>query len=110
MKVLKDCYKQASITVYPSFVEGYGLPIMESLWYGKPCICYKQGVMSELAKEGGCLTTDVMNPQTLADAIYQLLMNTELYRTKSEEAIKRKIKTWEEYALEFLEKLEFHKH
>lgn len=107
---LKDCYKQASITVYPSFVEGYGLPIMESLWYGKPCICYKQGVMSELAKEGGCLTTDVMNPQTLADAIYQLLMNTELYRTKSEEAIKRKIKTWEEYALEFLEKLEFHKH
>src|SRR5262249_10346598 len=36
---LSQFYQRADFTIYPSLAEGFGLPILESLWYGKPCIC-----------------------------------------------------------------------
>ena len=40
-------------TVYPSVEEGFGLPILESLWCGKPAICANFGAMLEVAEAGG---------------------------------------------------------
>ena len=34
---LHRLYKECTLTVFPSVVEGFGLPILESLWHGKPC-------------------------------------------------------------------------
>ena len=31
-------YRNCLFTVYPSFVEGWGLPVGESAWFGKYCI------------------------------------------------------------------------
>ncbi|MGV8108412.1 glycosyltransferase [Methanospirillum sp.] len=94
---LHQLYEQASFTVYPSIVEGFGMPILESLWHGKPCICYNEGVMAELAKNGGCLTTDVKDIQSLSDSIYRLITDKNLYFTLCQEAVTREIKTWDEY-------------
>jgi len=41
-------YKNASFTIYPSFAEGFGLPIGESLVYGKPCISSNTTSMPEV--------------------------------------------------------------
>ena len=49
---LAEQYRQAHFTVYPSIVEGFGLPILESLWFGKPIICANSGNMAELARDG----------------------------------------------------------
>ena len=60
---LNRLYEEASFTVYPSVIEGFGLPIMESLWHGRPCICARGSVMGELAAGGGCLATDVTDAE-----------------------------------------------
>ncbi len=99
---LQTLYEQASFTVYPSIMEGFGLPIMESLWHARPCICHDRGAMSELIDEGGGLAVDVRNPDRLADAIERLATDQTLYDTLAQQAANRTIKTWHDYAKELL--------
>lgn len=99
---LHQAYKDCTFTIYASEIEGFGMPILESIWHGKPCICHEQGVMSELAAGGGCLTTDVTGINKLACAIGELATNNPLYTKLLNEATTRPIKTWQEYADNFL--------
>ncbi len=99
---LHGLYKAATFTVYPSVIEGFGMPILESIWHGKPCICYDQGVMAELASGGGCLTTDVTDEGCLADAVYALATDGALLRKLGEEAVRSRIRTWNDYVHDFL--------
>lgn len=95
---LKAAALNAAFTVYPSLVEGFGLPILESLWVGKPCICHHEGVMAELAAGGGCLTADMNDPAALAQAIASLATNRSLRDRLSAEARARDIDAWPDYA------------
>jgi len=104
--MLNLLYKKATFTVYPSIIEGFGVPILESIWHGKPVICSNCGVMAELAMDGGCLTTDIQNVKQLANEIYRLCTDKMLILNLSQEAIKRPIKTWDEYIRQFLSILE----
>jgi len=106
---LNILYGEASFTVYPSIIEGFGMPILESIWQGKPVICSNQGVMSELAAEGGCLTTDILDERLLANTIYQLSTDKNLLYKLSQEAVNRKLKTWDEYTQQFLSLLKCEK-
>lgn len=99
---LHRLYEEATFTVFPSIIEGFGIPILESIWHGRPCICSQEGVMAELAAEGGCLTTNVLDEQILSESIYRLATDKELYVKLSQQAITRKIKTWDEYTREFI--------
>jgi glycosyltransferase involved in cell wall biosynthesis len=49
---LEYIYRNCQFTVYPSFAEGWGLPVGESLWYGKPCVASKTTAIPEV---GGSL-------------------------------------------------------
>ncbi|MEO5961239.1 MAG: glycosyltransferase, partial [Opitutaceae bacterium] len=40
---LESAYAACTFTVYPSLCEGFGLPVIESLARGKPCICSARG-------------------------------------------------------------------
>ena len=40
-------YRNCAFTLYPSFAEGWGLPIAESLGYGKPCLASNTTSMPE---------------------------------------------------------------
>ena len=44
-------YRNCVFTVFPSFYEGWGLPIGESLWFGKPVICAGNASMPEVGKQ-----------------------------------------------------------
>jgi glycosyltransferase involved in cell wall biosynthesis len=99
-KQLRELYRQSRFTVYPSFLEGFGLPVLESLWLGKPCICANFGVMAENAAGGGCLTVDVCNRQALVNGILALATQLELRRSLAEQATHRRLKTWKDYAME----------
>ena len=46
-KRLKDLYKNAHFSIYPSFYEGFGLPILESLLSGTPAIISNTSSMPE---------------------------------------------------------------
>ncbi len=46
---LRHLYEKALFTVYPSYYEGWGLPVAESLCFGKPCIASGSSSMLEIA-------------------------------------------------------------
>jgi glycosyltransferase involved in cell wall biosynthesis len=103
--LLRQLFEQCHFTVYPSVLEGFGLPVIESLWFGRPCVCANFGVMAENARGGGCLTVDVRDPPALAAAMLAVAADSGRRRQLAREAIERKLKTWSEYAAEVLSHL-----
>ena len=78
-------------------MEGFGLPIAESLWHGKPAVCGGNGALGEIARDGGCLIVDQTNEIELAAAIERLLSDEELYRRLCREARARTFRSWADY-------------
>lgn len=56
-------YRASLFTVYPSFYEGWGLPVGESLWFGKTCVTSSIAAMPEV---GGDMC-DYADPHDLND-------------------------------------------
>ena len=79
--------------------------MIESLWFGRPCVCANFGVMAENAAGGGCLPADVRDPHALAEAILALADDHALRQRLAAEAVARPLKTWDEYAKEVLDYL-----
>ena len=96
-------YRSCAFTVYPSLAEGFGLPVFESLSYGKPCVCSAHGAMGEAARGGGCLVVDRVDAPSLAVAIRSLLTEPTRLATLTTEASRRPIRTWRDYARDLLE-------
>ena len=70
---LHHAYRDCVFTVYPSLMEGFGLPVLESLSHGKPCICSAHSALGECVHGGGCLALDHVDAPSLAAAIERLL-------------------------------------
>jgi glycosyltransferase involved in cell wall biosynthesis len=94
---LDRAYRDCSFTVYPSLMEGFGLPILESLSRGKPCICGENGALGEVSAGGGCLNVDQTSSGALTDAIRRLLTDRALYARLSAEARERRFRSWSNY-------------
>ncbi len=77
---LQRIYQKAMALVYPSFYEGFGLPVVEALLSKIPAITSN---ISSLPEAGGpnSFYIDPNNPEELAYAITQVLSNTELRKT-----------------------------
>lgn len=101
-KTLSAAYHECAFTVYPSRMEGFGLPVLESLSYGKPCICSAQGALGEASRDGGCLALPSVDSASLASAIAWLLANPEQYLRLSFAARERTQKSWATYACDLL--------
>ena len=97
---LRHLYEACDFTVYPSELEGYELPVQESLWFCRPCVCANVGPMAETAAGGGCVPIDVRDPQVMADVIIALADSPKRRRRLGVEAGARPLKTWDEYAAE----------
>jgi glycosyltransferase involved in cell wall biosynthesis len=95
---LEAAYAGCSFTVYPSIMEGFGLPVLESLQRGRPCICSADGALGEAALKGGCLTVKPDAPDQLAVAIEELLVRPETRFRLAAEARARRFRTWSDYA------------
>ncbi len=99
---LREFYRDCDFTIFGSWIEGFGLPVMESLWFGKPCLCSNQGVMAENAEGGGCLMVDVQDVNALADGMVKLASEPDFRRELGQQALQRKLKTWNDYGGEIL--------
>ncbi len=97
---LAAAYAACAFTVYPSLMEGFGLPVLESLAHGKPCICSARGALGESSREGGCVTLDSVAAPELARAIQRLLDAPAERSALAAAAQSRPIKTWPHYATE----------
>jgi len=101
-QTLHTLYRQCAFTVYPSLMEGFGLPIAESLWHGKPCVCGGNGALGEVARGGGCLIVDQTSTAALSEGIKTLLSDRQLYSRLSNEARARIFRSWSDYIDKFL--------
>jgi len=99
---LQTLYSSCDFTVYPSIEEGFGLPILESQWNGRPCICADTGSMNEIAAGGGALTVPITNADALANAILNLISDESLFSKLSHECVSRQFKTWTDYGSELI--------
>ena len=97
---LQSAYRVCQFTIYPSLMEGFGFPVLESLSHGKPCICSARGAVGEAARGGGCYTLDRVDAPSLAGAIERLLTDLEPLEVLSREARDRTFKPWPAYAAE----------
>ena len=91
-------YAACAFTVYPSLAEGFGLPVIESLAHGRPCVCSACGALGELSRLGGCMPLDPVDASSLAAAITRLLASPAEVATLAAAARSRTFKTWQTYA------------
>ncbi len=68
-------YREAAVVAYPSFEEGYGLPVIEALACGAPVVTSVSTVMHELGGSA-VITADPADPSSIADALSQALSGT----------------------------------
>ena len=95
---LAAAYATCAFSIYPSLIEGFGLPVLESLARGKPCICSARGALGEAAREGGCITLDHLDAPALAAALARLLKTPAELTALARAAQARTFRTWHDYA------------
>jgi len=91
-------YSTASLFVYPSLYEGFGLPVLEAMACGTPVITSNVSSLPEVAGDAAILVnpTDV---GAIARAIQAVLSNETLARDLSQRGLKRaQMFSWEQTA------------
>jgi len=102
---LDDCcvrklYENCLFTVLPSFVEGFGLPIVESLSFGKPVVTSDATSMGELLSLPGTLGFSHNSEPSLSSVLENVLSDSELLEKKTADAQgnRKNLGSWSEYA------------
>ena len=70
-------YQNAECFIYPSFFEGFGLPLLEALVSGTPVITSKSGCFTEAAGPGSCYV-DPYSAEKIGEAILDIVNSKDL--------------------------------
>ena len=100
---MTELYGLSIASVYPSLEEGYGLPVAESIWHNRPCLCSGEGALGELSKKGGCLRVDTRNWYEIRDGLERLINDDSTRETLTMEIENRKPRKWSEVAAEWID-------
>lgn len=73
---LAALYAGASAFVFPSWIEGFGIPLLEAMSYGAPIIASDRGAIPEVAGDAAVLI-DAEDDEGLARALDEVLMHPE---------------------------------
>ncbi len=86
-------YSRASFTVFPSLAEGWGMPIGESLWFGKPCVASNTTSMPEV---GGALCSygDPHDMDSFAQPITRLVRDGDFHARSVAVIRASPLRTW----------------
>ena len=76
LKELAAIYRMASIFLYPSIFEGFGIPIIEALYSKTPVITSKGGCFAEAGGENS-IYIDALNTMELKIELENLLFDSE---------------------------------
>lgn len=92
-------YAGASVFVFPSLYEGFGMPLLEAMAAGAPVVTSNISAMPEVVGEAA-VTVDPRSPAELARAIERVLTDRELAASMRESGRRRAREfTWEKTAL-----------
>jgi len=101
-KELSIVYNLASLFVFPSFYEGFGLPVLEAMACGTPVVCSDSSSIPEVGGDA-VVYCDPNNTDDISNKMVQVLNDTELQKSMKVSGIKRaKEFTWEKSALQHI--------
>jgi glycosyltransferase involved in cell wall biosynthesis len=86
--------RSARATAFASIAEGYGLPLLESLWLGVPCVCSDIAPLLENAAGGGCSVVAGNGLAGWIDGLRRILKDDGLHARLAGEAASRELPTW----------------
>jgi len=96
-------YSEASLFLYPSYRESFGIPILEGMACGTPVITSNTSSMPEIAGDAALLV-DPFNPMEIKEAITRIFRNKEESKTLIERGLERaKSFSWRTMAEDTLE-------
>ena len=97
-ELLAGVYQACAALVLASFYEGFGIPLLEAMQYGKPVIASGRGSMQELGGDAALLV-DPDEPNTIAAAFMRLARDTHTYCQLAANAKRRsKLYSWDRTA------------
>lgn len=80
---LADLYRRASLMVYPSALEGFGLPILEAMSHGCPVLCARNSSLPEVGGDAA-LYLERTDPASFAERLAEVLSDPEALRHRGE--------------------------
>jgi glycosyltransferase involved in cell wall biosynthesis len=95
---VRGLHARASAAVFPSRAEGNGLPVLEALWQGVPCVCSRIPSLEENAAGGGCMLVDSDDAEGWESAIRSIVTDGALVASLRDQALSRPLATWHDTA------------
>lgn len=94
---MEDFWKQVSVYVQPSVTEGFGLPVLEAMSYGRPVIVTEGTGASEIVTHGvDGFIIPIRNPEAILDSIrYFMARPSEVARMGAHARETAKRYTWD---------------
>jgi glycosyltransferase involved in cell wall biosynthesis len=85
---LADLYQNASAVLYPSWYEGFGLPLHEAARFGTPCLASTHGALPETAPQGTVFAPPG-KPHLWASMLRDMLQAPNAYRTTFDQSAEK---------------------
>lgn len=99
-------YKNASLFVFPSYLETFGHPLLESMAMGIPVVASDIGVFREICADAA-LYFDPLNSNDIGETLLTVLKNPQLQNTLKQKGLERvKTFSWKKTAQETLKVFE----
>ncbi len=96
-------YSKARALVFPSLIEGFGMPVLEAMHAGLPVITSSTGALAEVAADAALLI-DPRDPAGIAAAMARIATDAELRGVLKEKGLSRSTQfSWQKTAREILE-------
>jgi glycosyltransferase involved in cell wall biosynthesis len=94
---LSFLYRNCLFSIFPSLKEGWGLPIGECLWHGRPVICSNTSSMPEV---GGALAdyVDPTSHSSILSAVIKMIVDSEFRELRAAQISKSRLRTWSDVA------------
>jgi glycosyltransferase involved in cell wall biosynthesis len=98
-------YRGAAALVFPSFFEGFGMPLLEAMWCDCPVVCSNTTSLPEIAGDAALLI-DPQAPEELAEALYRVLTDEALRHTLIERGQQQAAKfSWRRFTVDIVRTL-----
>lgn len=90
-------YQRCLFSMFVSYKEGWGLPIGEALWFGRPVIC---SAVSSMPEVGGQFAdyADPASIRSIAEAALRLIRNVDYREARAREIAAARLRTWQDVA------------